>query len=121
MFASRIGHGRAAKVQTERGYGPDGVGGMNTSEDNQAPARTWVQLSNSASRAVRSGDFEKAELLLLDAYECCKRTYGPNDGTVGLVLLDLADLCDKQRKFALGAEYRAEIRRIIDDIEEKGT
>jgi len=89
-------------------------------EDSQAPARSWVQLSNSASRAVRAGDLEKAELLLLDAYECCKSTYGPNDGTVGLVLLELADVCDKQRKFELGAEYRAEIRRIINDIDGNG-
>jgi len=87
---------------------------MSSFDDDRVTTRTWVELSNSASRAANAGEFEKAELLLLDAYECCKSIYGPNDSTVGLVLLYLADVCDQQRKFELGAEYRAEIRRIIN-------
>jgi hypothetical protein len=87
---------------------------MSSFDDNRPKAQTWVELSNSASRAAKAGELEKAELLLLDAYECCKKIYGPDDSTVGLVLLYLADICDQQEKFHLGAEYRAEIRRIIN-------
>ena len=84
---------------------------MNNLDEQTSEA--WKDLMDKAVRAIKFDRLEKAEELLLEAYRESKATYGPDHGTVGLVLLRLADVCEKLGKTRIAEHYRAEIDRIL--------
>jgi len=55
----------------------------------------------------------KCERLLLQAYEQAVNIFGPDHGEVGLVLMQLLDVCEKQGKKLDAEQYAAEIERIV--------
>lgn len=73
----------------------------------------WLGLKSRAKAAAERSEFSKAEQMLMEVYEQGKEMFGPSHGAVGLVLLMLSEVCAKQGKTKLAAEYRAETRTIL--------
>lgn len=70
------------------------------------------QLRSTARIAVDDGNLEKAEELLCLAYQQAEEIFGPSHGEVGIVLLQLVEVCEQ-----LGKTHRAnELRRKTDHI-----
>lgn len=70
------------------------------------------QLRTTARIAVEDGQLEKAEELLCLAYQQAEEIFGPAHGEVGIVLLQLVEVCEQ-----LGKTHRAvELRRKTDQI-----
>ena len=72
----------------------------------------WKELMSAASIATKVGDYHKAELILLDAYEMALGLFGPDHGACGLVLLRLAEASRRLGKNELAAEYDEQADRI---------
>lgn len=72
----------------------------------------WREFLNRAKRAMSRQEYGKAEEYLLQAYEHAKSIYGHDHGEVGLVLLQLVEVCEKQNKLELAAKYFAETEEI---------
>ncbi|MBS1994250.1 MAG: tetratricopeptide repeat protein [Cyanobacteria bacterium SZAS LIN-3] len=83
---------------------------------NQAPAYHELALKELTGQAQRASlllDYGKSEELLLRAYEHARQLFGPDHGEVGLVLLRLVAVCNKQGKTELANEYLAETEKIV--------
>ena len=74
----------------------------------------WTELKQEAMRKMQEKDFGKAEELLLEAYDHAKGIFGDDHGEVGMVLLHLVDVCEKQGKTELANGYREESDHIAD-------
>lgn len=86
---------------------------MNDLTTRQHVLLAWKELKEEARRAATACDFKKAETLLLEGYEVAREMFGPDHGEVGLVLLQLLDITEKQGKKELASQYSAEIQRIV--------
>lgn len=73
----------------------------------------WQDLKSKAKRATANSEFSKAEELLLQAYEHAKDIYGRDHGEVGLILLHLVEVCEKQGKVELAAKFHDETDLIV--------
>lgn len=65
----------------------------------------WKELLAVIQRLRESGELSKSEKLLVQAYEQGIRLFGRYHGEVGMVLLMLKDVCERQGKMQLAAEY----------------
>jgi hypothetical protein len=74
----------------------------------------WRATMKSADQSLKEGDFHVAEALLLQAYESGLKLFGPDHGSVGLVLLRLAEVAFKTGRNDLGRSYQMEVDRIVE-------
>lgn len=74
----------------------------------------WQELKDEAKRAMQASDFRKAETLLLKAYQQAQDLFGTDHGEVGLVLMQLLEVSQKQGKLEIAAQYQLEIERIVE-------
>ncbi len=74
----------------------------------------WQELKDEARNAIQALQYRKAENLLLRAYEEAKEIFGTEHGEVGLVLIQLVELAERQGKRELAVKYQTEIDRIVE-------
>ncbi len=74
----------------------------------------WQELKDDAKGAMRALDYRKAEELLIKAYQQAQDIFGTDHGEVGLVLIQMLELAQRQGKHELAHKYQAEIDRIVE-------
>jgi hypothetical protein len=91
---------------------------MHHKDDFRLPA--FNAMKALAKLARDCGELAKAEETLKVAYERAKLIFGENHGEVGLVLLQLSEVSDKQGNSVMAEQYRRKsdqiLYRYLEDI-----
>jgi hypothetical protein len=72
-----------------------------------------MELSNLAYFRIQTGEYAKAEVLLLRYLEIAKKTYGDQHSEVGATLSHLAEVYCKEKKFPAADPASAEAVAIL--------
>jgi hypothetical protein len=82
-------------------------------DPNISQLTSWREHMTILRVVSKSNELVESEHLLLRAYERGKAIFGPDHGEVGLILVMLAEVCEKQGKADLAREYRNEADKIV--------